>query len=197
MSPTISRLLAECLTDVAPHQRPSYHRLLHFLDTNLIFLKEWLDEDNFERALNAVWSASVGCLAALVQKSIKTKRPASHFAHLYGAFRVLLNFFFGDRLPNDAANGKDVVDAGEVDDLARIARVLRLYSCSSGALLSHYYSARHRQQRTLPPGVFPFGSVTARVLLQGAHLRVEVLNARHLKPGTMSKYVRSLNYTLN
>ncbi len=55
MSPTISRLLSECLTGVLPHQRPSYHRLLHFLDVNIIFLKEWLAEDNFERALSVIW----------------------------------------------------------------------------------------------------------------------------------------------
>ncbi len=51
--------------------------------------------------------------------------------------------------------------------------------------MAHYYDARHRQQRQLAPGVFPSGSVNCRVLLQGQHLRVEVLNARHLKPGDL------------
>ena len=35
--------------------RESHHRLLSYLDENLIFLKEWLVQDNFDRALASVW----------------------------------------------------------------------------------------------------------------------------------------------
>ncbi len=55
LSPTIASLLSECLIGVRPHQRPSLHKLLHFLDINLIFLKEWMCEDNFDRALSVMW----------------------------------------------------------------------------------------------------------------------------------------------
>ncbi len=99
LGPTVSRLLSECLTGVLPHQRPSYHRLLHFLDLNLIFLKEWLSADNFDRALSSVWGSAVAALSAIMQASIKSKMPPGHFANLYGAFRVLLNFFYGDQVP--------------------------------------------------------------------------------------------------
>ena len=99
LRPTINRLLSECLTGVLPHQRPSYHRLLHFLDVNLIFLKEWLrDGECFERVLSAVWGAAVEALSDIMQASIKAKMPPGHFANLYGAFRVLLNFFYGDQV---------------------------------------------------------------------------------------------------
>lgn len=41
---------------------------------------------------------------------------------------------------------------------------------------------RYEYQSSLSPNSYPFGSITIRALVQGSHLRVEVLNARHLKP---------------
>ncbi len=83
-------------------------------------------------------------------------------------------------------------DAGDNSDLSKLARVLRLYSCGASELISAYYHARLAQQRQLGSGVFPCGSVSVRVSLSegggdmGQVLRVEVLNARHLKPGIYS-----------
>ncbi len=127
-------------------------------------------------------SASVSSLSALMQQSIKSKQPTSHFANMYGAFRALLNFFYGEQVPSNSVDGGGTSTGAGVDSLARLARALRLYSCGASTLVSLYYAARYRQQRQLAPGDFPCGSVSARILLQGRRLRVEVLNARHLKP---------------
>ena len=45
-----------------------------------------------------------------------------------------------------------------------------------------YYWNRVKEQRTLQAGDYKLGSVTVRAQLLKDHLRVEILNARHLKP---------------
>ena len=62
-------------------------------------------------------------------------------------------------------------------------RVVRLYACNARTLTHLYYLARHAEQSAAAVATsLPFGSVTVRALLQRSHLRVEVLNARHLRP---------------
>ncbi len=77
-----------------------------------------------------------------------------------------------------------VAEGQSDDDLVRLARALRLYCCGAGRLVALYLAARHRHQRHLAPGEFPCGSITLRALVlpQSGTLRVEVLNARLLKP---------------
>ena len=61
--------------------------------------------------------------------------------------------------------------------------MVRLYACNARTLTQLYYLARHAEQSAAAvAAALPFGSVTVRALLQRAHLRVEVLNARHLRP---------------
>ena len=45
-----------------------------------------------------------------------------------------------------------------------------------------YYWNRVKEQRVLQAGDYKLGSVTVRAQLLKDHLRVEILNARHLKP---------------
>lgn len=45
-----------------------------------------------------------------------------------------------------------------------------------------YLWERHRDQKGVQTGDYTLGSVNIRVQLLREHLRVEVLNARHLKP---------------
>ena len=49
-------------------------------------------------------------------------------------------------------------------------------------LCCRYYWNRVKEQRTLQAGDYKLGSVTVRAQLLKDHLRVEILNARHLKP---------------
>ncbi len=59
---------------------------------------------------------------------------------------------------------------------------LQLYASDSNILISRYLFERHREQRAVEEGEYSLGSVNVRVQLLREHLRVEVLNARHLKP---------------
>ena len=63
-----------------------------------------------------------------------------------------------------------------------------MYSASNQDLISTYFSERfkHQLEQQHPNGdstsVYPIGSITVRAMVHETHLRVEILNARHLKP---------------
>ena len=73
-------------------------------------------------------------------------------------------------------------------NVARTVKLLQLYSASSDDLIFNYYSERfkHQLDQQRPSGtetnVYPIGSINIRAIVHETHLRVEVLNARHLKP---------------
>ena len=72
--------------------------------------------------------------------------------------------------------------------MERTEKLLRLYSASQEDLILLYYSDRfeHQLGQQHPNGselsVYPIGSINIRAILHETHLRVELLNARHLKP---------------
>ena len=137
MSPTISRYLLDSLSACTPQRRSNHTNLLQFLDENLIFLKEHLVPSNFDRVLAVIWSASTASLADIIERAIANKYPVPYFANLYEAFRILLNFFYGDNIPTDDPS------------LVQISRLLRIYACDSMTLMSHYFSCRYSEQGLL------------------------------------------------
>ncbi len=46
--------------------------LLHYLDSNLIFLKSNLVPENFERVLAVIWATSASSLSAIIHDAIGT-----------------------------------------------------------------------------------------------------------------------------
>ena len=80
---------------------------------------------------------------------------------------MLINFFYGDKIPND-------------ETLKKMEAQLQLYASDSHVLIARYFFDRYREQKVVTD--FPLGSVNIKVQLLREHLRVEVLNARHLKP---------------
>ena len=72
--------------------------------------------------------------------------------------------------------------------MARTVKLLQLYSATPDDLIYNYYAERFRHQMAQqhPDGsetsVYPIGSINARAIVHETHLRVEILNARHLKP---------------
>eukprot|EP00095_Tigriopus_kingsejongensis_P000958 maker-scaffold83_size396513-snap-gene-0.15 protein:Tk00958 transcript:maker-scaffold83_size396513-snap-gene-0.15-mRNA-1 annotation:"conserved hypothetical protein" len=166
MSPTIGDHLHASLACACP----SHLKTLQFLDENLIFLKDSLVPANFERVLVVIWLASASTLSTIMDEAIREKRSVPYFSFLFDTFRVLLNFFYGDALPNDPS-------------LIKTAKLLRMYASDVKTLVNFYYRSRYLEQSELPTNSYPCGSITIKaVLLQGSHLRIEVLNARHLKP---------------
>lgn len=170
MTPTIISHLNESLTSFSQVSSPNHLTILQFLDENLIFLKDGLVLANFERVLLVIWLSSASTLTHIMEEAIRQKRSVPYFSFLFDTFRVLLNFFYGDALPNDPS-------------LIKMAKLLRMYASDGKTLVRTYYQERYIEQTELPPNSYPCGSISIKAALwQGTHLRVEVLNARHLKP---------------
>ncbi len=102
--------------------------------------------------------------------------------------KILINFFYGDKLPQD-------------ETLLKMKSLLQLYASDSSELISRYLFERHKEQvtifkpnfkkfflkksfpqKSILSGEYTLGSLTVRCQMLREHLRVEVLNARHLKP---------------
>merc|ERR1719323_753754 len=141
--------------------------LIDYLDANLILLKDKLNAPNFDRVLAVIWESSAHSLHDTISVSIEKGKPPTYFKTLLDILRVLINFFYGDKIPND-------------ETLKKMEAQLQLYASDSHILISRYLFDRHREQKAMTE--FPLGSVNIRVQLLREHLRVEVLNARHLKP---------------
>ena len=60
--------------------------------------------------------------------------------------------------------------------------LLQLYASDSTELISRYLWERHKEQVSIKQGDYQLGSITIRCQLLREHLRIEILNARHLKP---------------
>ena len=171
MAPTIETFLFEGHHDQQRREASMADRraLLQYLDENLIFLKARLVPANFERVLSIMWAVSATSLSDIVHKSIEKKKSAQFFVSLYETFQVLLNFFYGDKIPQDSY-------------LLTTKRLLELFASDSDSLVVSYYQQRLADQRSMQPSVFPLGSVTVKIQFLSSHLRIQILNCRHLKP---------------
>ena len=150
--------------------------LIAYLDANLIFLKTELVNENFERVLSMVWKATTSSMSSVINNGISNKAPIAYFSNLHQTFKILLNFFFGDNLPQNDLT------------LEYILHLLDLYSSTIDDLVLSYYNRRYIDQRFLSAtSTYPIGSITLRALLDRSHLRIEILNSRHLKPSHIQR----------
>ena len=178
MYPKIIEILSatdESNQNLATNQRV-IKDLIDYLDTNLIFLKANLVNENFDRVLSVIWAATSASISTVITNGIANKKSILYFSNLQQTFNILLNFFFGDSVPQNDA----ILDS--------IQHPLTLYSCNVSDLVATYYNRRYMDQRLLSAtSTYPIGSITLRALIDRSHLRIEVLNARHLKPSHIQR----------
>ena len=142
-------------------------------------LQDKLNAPNFDRVLAVIWESSAHSLHDTISVSIEKGKPPTYFKTLLDILRVLINFFYGDKIPND-------------ETLKKMEAQLQLYASDSHVLIARYFFDRYREQKVITD--FPLGSVNIKVQLLREHLRVEVLNARHLKPPDPRSSKYSLHY---
>ena len=116
--------------------------------------------------INLKWKLHI--YLAFITK-FQRRKPPQYFTTLLETLKVLINFFYGDKVPQD-------------ETLLKMKSVLQLYASDSTELISRYLWERHRDQVSIKPGDYNLGSITIRCQLLREHLRIEILNARHLKP---------------
>jgi len=166
MAPTIEKFLFE---GQVISQDTDKKNLLAYLDENLIFLKHRLYPANFERVLSVMWAMSSSSLSDILHKSIEKKKPPEFFLNLYETFKILLNFFYGEKVPEDT-------------NLLSTRKLLQIFSSSPVALLDTFYKERWIDQNKAESSHSPLGSVTVKFLITASHLRVHVMNCKNLKP---------------
>ena len=167
MAPTIERFLFEgqsaaAAAEVGAGSDAANDRrsLLQYLDENLIFLKQRLVPANFERVLSVMWAVSSKSLVDILHKSIEKKKPPTFFVNLYETFKVLLNFFYGEKIPTTDSN------------LVSTRRLLELFSLEPDTLVDTYYRERWQHQNSqLNSPTAPIGSVSGKLQVIGSHLR--------------------------
>ena len=178
MVPKIIEILSR--TDSSKHNPAANKQvitnLVEYLDANLIFLRANLVAQNFDRVLSAVWAATSTSISTVINKGIENKKSVSYFANVHDTFHILLNFFFDKNVPQNDTK------------LECINHLLKLYSCNVSDLVSVYYKRRYMDQRLLSAtSTYPIGSITLRALIDRSHLRIELLNSRHLKPSHIQR----------
>ena len=180
--PLIARYLSEVPAigegsrpDVLPSLGEDGRQLLRPLDTALVFLREKLVVANFSRVISVLWTTSVSCLSVLLHESIRRRKPPEFFVALHSAFQVLMNFLYGDSAPPDNV---EETQGG----LQGTQRLLTLFASSPVSLVDAFYSERLKEQDAIGKDNFPQGAVTIKVLRLNSHIRVHVVNCRHLRP---------------
>merc|ERR1711902_100723 len=181
MAPVIKDFLLKS-TNLVTYAARDKNAVLNYLDENLVLLKKKLTEDNFERVLAVIWESSAQTLEELIYLCIDNKKPPSYFKTLLDVLKILCDFFYGPVIPRD-------------ETLTRMRLLLQLYASDTSELVSRYYWNRVKEQRALQVGDYKLGSITVRAQLLRDHLRVEILNARHLKPPEVHRGSLTEKYT--
>lgn len=179
MAPVIQKFLLEgsALVTYAGRDKES---LLSYLDKNLLLLKEKLNDTNFDRILSVIWDSSAQTLEDTIYVSIERKKPPAYFKTLLDILKILIVFFYGDKHPQD-------------ETLLKMKSLLQLYASDTPDLIARYYWDRLRDQKSLGPDEYKLGSISIRAQLLKEHLRVEVLNARSLKPHESVRAAMEIN----
>jgi len=181
MAPVIKDFLLKS-TNLVTYAARDKTAILNYLDENLVLLKQNLTEDNFDRVLAVIWESSAQTLEETIYMCIENKKPPTYFKTLLDVLKILCDFFYGPVVPRD-------------ETLTRMKLLLQLYASDSADLIGRYYWSRIKEQRSLQAGEYKLGSITVRAQLLKDHLRVEVLNARHLKPPEIHRGSLADKYT--
>lgn len=92
MAPPMRRFLTEG-AELLNTDSNSMDRLMMYLETSLSTLHLELNEDNFDKILDAIWQQLSTILFHLVNSSLEKRRPPSFFANLRGTLNMLITNF--------------------------------------------------------------------------------------------------------
>uniref|UniRef100_A0A1B6D354 C2 domain-containing protein n=1 Tax=Clastoptera arizonana TaxID=38151 RepID=A0A1B6D354_9HEMI len=179
MSPSICRFLMEG-AELLNQDSNSVDRLMQYLDENLVTLHSQLNPDNFDRILNIVFEKVAKIIYDVVESSLEKRRPPSFFANLKQTLKVLIGFF----KQGDKPTTNEVME--------RIDRLLTLYGLETWDLITQVHLERLKEQRELTTPTL--GMLTVKLQFVHDTLRIEVMNARNLRPadnnGSCDPYVK-------
>ncbi|KAH8384033.1 hypothetical protein KR009_011796 [Drosophila setifemur] len=166
MAPPIKRYLAEG-AEVLAKDSNSMDQLMTYLDGSLSTLYETLNEVNFGRILDGIWSELSIIMYDLIQSNLDKRRPPAFFQNLNNTLQTMIECF---KMGN--------IEASDVKILSAIQSRLELYSLETADLIHQYYMERLEYQKSQESS--PFGQLTITAQLTDAGLMLTILNARNL-----------------
>ncbi|XP_020817785.1 protein unc-13 homolog 4B isoform X3 [Drosophila serrata] len=166
MAPPIKRYLAEG-AEVLAKDSNSMEQLMMYLEGSLTTLYDSLNEVNFGRILDAIWSELSIIMYDLIQSNLDKRRPPAFFQNLNNTLQTMIDCF---KMGNIASS--------DVKILSNIQSRLELYSMETADLIHQYYMERLENQKSQDSS--PFGQLTVMAQLTEYGLLLTILNARNL-----------------
>ncbi|XP_017103350.2 protein unc-13 homolog 4B isoform X1 [Drosophila bipectinata] len=180
MAPPIKRYLAEG-AEVLAKDSNSMDQLMNYLEGSLTTLYETLNEVNFGRILDSIWSELAIIMYDLIQSNLDKRRPPAFFQNLNNTLQTMLDCF---KMGN--------IEASDVKILSAIQSRLQLYSLETADLIHQYYMERLEYQKNQTSS--QYGQLTIMANLTDSGLVLNILNARNLLPmdsnGTVDSFVK-------
>ncbi|XP_055698353.1 protein unc-13 homolog 4B isoform X3 [Phlebotomus papatasi] len=181
MSPMMRRFLAEG-AELLHQDCNSLDRLMMYLEESLKTLNMELNDVNFERILDAIWTELSNVLYDLVQSNLDKRRPPSFFSNLRDALQIMIQSFKGTKK----------CEASDRAVLNNIEQLLELHGFETADLIHQYYLDRLKEQQVIRET--PYGQLTVRCCFKNLVLEIEVMNARNLRSmdsnGSCDPFVR-------
>lgn len=193
MSPPMRRFLTEG-AELLHQDSNSMDRIMMYLEDSLQTLNAELNEVNFERILDAIWTELAFILKELVQNNIdvsscsrrdafrthiicnllyfrrfslqlQKRRPPLFFANLRDTLQLMVKSFKGTQSNKDKASS-------DKETLEEIFNLLELHGYETSDLIHQYYLEQVKQQDNIPDS--RFGQLTVRCWFEENNLVVSV-----------------------
>ncbi|XP_017124115.1 protein unc-13 homolog 4B isoform X1 [Drosophila elegans] len=181
MAPPIKRYLAEG-AEVLAKDSNSMDQLMMYLEASLTTLYDTLNEINFQRILDGIWSELSIIMYDLIQSNLDKRRPPAFFQNLNNTLQTMMDCF---KMGN--------IESSDVKILSAIQSRLRLYSLETADLIHQYYLERLETQKSQESS--PYGQLTITAQLTDSGLLLTILNARNLLPmdsnGSVDSFVKA------
>uniref|UniRef100_A0A1I8PQW5 Protein unc-13 homolog 4B n=1 Tax=Stomoxys calcitrans TaxID=35570 RepID=A0A1I8PQW5_STOCA len=181
MSPPLRRFLAEG-AEVLHEDSNSMERLMIYLETSLGTLYNTLNEYNFARTFEAIWTQISGIMYDLIHSNLEKRRPPAFFKNLHETLRVMISYF--------KTGAISTCDNGA---LTEIERILELHSFETADLIHQYYLERLGCQKETTNSAYGQLTIKGRFVDNG--LELVIMNARNLVPmdsnGTCDSFVKA------
>ncbi|KAF5278655.1 hypothetical protein FQA39_LY00697 [Lamprigera yunnana] len=165
MNPAMRKLLIEG-AELLNQDSNSIDKIMRYLDNNLATLYGELNEDNFNRILEIIWSHLGKILYELIHSNIERRRPPAFFANLRATLQLMVKSF------------KQSEESSDCQTLAKIERLLKINGLETNDLIHQVHLDRYCEQDSITSTLY--GEISVRLQFINNDLIVEVINGRNL-----------------
>ncbi|XP_030370061.1 protein unc-13 homolog 4B isoform X2 [Scaptodrosophila lebanonensis] len=181
MAPPIRRFLAEG-AEILHKDSNSMDKLMMYLEGSLGTLYRTLNDVNFGRILDGIWSELSKIMYDLIQSNLDKRRPPAFFQNLRATLQTMISCFKIGRIVTS-----------DVKVLSAIEKILDLHAFETSDLIHQYYLERLGAQKELQKS--QYGQLTITAQFGEGRLKLQILNARNLVPmdtnGSCDSFVKA------